>query len=264
MPGSLIRATRLLAQLAGDDLHAGGREQFARRVVRLGLIVCAGLLAAIALSASAAEPPRPTDPLYHVELLFLKPVTPLGVPEDWGVEAARAQPNTMADAGEEEAGQIESTERQRLAVRSLPSAQFRLAGLESSLQRSRNYELLRHVGWTQAATPRGGGLAVDIGDVANDGQPLQGNVALERGRFLYLRLNLTYTPEVPPNSLLGGTNPSAAASPAPSATPAAPTTQSVTFALKQTRRIRAFERHYFDHPAFGVIAMVSPVGSAPR
>lgn len=250
MPGALLRTTRLLAQLAGDDLHAGGSEQFARRMVRLGLIIGAGLLATVALSASAAEPPRPTEPLYHVELLFLKPATVLGVPEDWSVEAARAQPNTMADADEEKAGQEESTERQRLAVRTLSPAQFRLAGLESTLQRGRDYELLRHVGWTQAATPRGDGLTVDIGDVANDGQPLHGTVALERGRYLHLRLNLTYTPEAPPNSLLGATSAGSAAS--------------TTFALKQQRRVRPFERHYFDHPAFGVIAMVSPVGATPR
>jgi hypothetical protein len=35
--------------------------------------------------------------------------------------------------------------------------------------------------------------------------------------------------------------------------------RTVTFSLNQVRRVRPFERHYFDHPAFGVIAMISPV-----
>jgi hypothetical protein len=32
--------------------------------------------------------------------------------------------------------------------------------------------------------------------------------------------------------------------------------------LDQVRRVRSFERHYFDHPAFGVIAMVAPLTGA--
>jgi hypothetical protein len=207
-------------------------------------------LAAIALSASAAEPARPPDPLFQVELLIVRPVTPLGVPEDWSVEtgSTTAVPAPGGAEDPEDSADQATPNAEKLAVRTMAPAQFRLGGIAATLERSHNYELIRHVGWTQAATPRGAGLAVEIEDIANDGQPLRGTVALERGRYLHLRVNLTYSPELPPNSLLGATSGNGP----------------VTFAMNQSRRIRSFERHYFDHPAFGVIAMVSPVGGAPR
>jgi hypothetical protein len=35
-----------------------------------------------------------------------------------------------------------------------------------------------------------------------------------------------------------------------------------TFVLSESRRVKSFERNYFDHPAFGVIALVTPVNRA--
>jgi hypothetical protein len=35
-----------------------------------------------------------------------------------------------------------------------------------------------------------------------------------------------------------------------------------TFIINQSRRIRFYERNYYDHPAFGVIALVSPAQGA--
>jgi hypothetical protein len=34
------------------------------------------------------------------------------------------------------------------------------------------------------------------------------------------------------------------------------------FIINQSRRIRFYERNYYDHPAFGVIALVSPAQGA--
>ena len=35
-----------------------------------------------------------------------------------------------------------------------------------------------------------------------------------------------------------------------------------TFTINETRRVRFYERNYFDHPAFGVIALVTPAQGA--
>ena len=35
-----------------------------------------------------------------------------------------------------------------------------------------------------------------------------------------------------------------------------------TFSLSETRRIRFYERNYYDHPGFGVIALVTPAQGA--
>jgi hypothetical protein len=35
----------------------------------------------------------------------------------------------------------------------------------------------------------------------------------------------------------------------------------IDYTIKEMRSVKYNERQYFDHPAFGVIAMVSPVGA---
>jgi hypothetical protein len=34
------------------------------------------------------------------------------------------------------------------------------------------------------------------------------------------------------------------------------------FVINESRRVRFYERNYYDHPAFGVIALVSPAQGA--
>ena len=31
-----------------------------------------------------------------------------------------------------------------------------------------------------------------------------------------------------------------------------------TFVMNETRRVRFYQRNYYDHPAFGVIALITP------
>ncbi len=196
----------------------------------------------IGLKASAAEPARLQETAYNVELVIFRPLTPLGIAEDWSVEGLKGR--SGASASEEDNGASSAAEGgDRLAVSSLSPALFKLAAVESSLQRSRGYQMIGHVGWTQIAVPRGSGLAVDLSEVGLSGPPVRGTGALERGKYLYLRLNLAFSPSDPPASLVGTVQ----------------NDGSVTFSLNQVRRVRPFERHYFDHPAFGVIAMISPV-----
>jgi hypothetical protein len=69
-------------------------------------------------------------------------------------------------------------------------------------------------------------------------------VFLERGQWLHLGMALTYVMSSPPQGL-------GAAADTP-------------FIINESRRVRFYERNYFDHPAFGVIALVSPAqGSRP-
>ena len=65
----------------------------------------------------------------------------------------------------------------------------------------------------------------------------------DHGQFLHLGLSLSWTMESPPDGL-----------------GAAPGTQ---FTLNETRRVRFYERNYYDHPAFGVITLVTPA-QGPR
>jgi hypothetical protein len=63
---------------------------------------------------------------------------------------------------------------------------------------------------------------------------LRGQVALSRGRYLHLTVDLVYD------------------------APAAAGEPTQKFVLRQSRRMRSNERHYLDSPRFGVIAIVTP------
>jgi len=212
-----------------------------RLLSNLSLLVVAAV--AVTLQASAAEPAKLQDTAYHVELVIFRALTPLGVQEDWSIEAGGNHASAGIASDEDADGNSATSGAGRLAVASLSPALFRLSGIESGLQRSRGYEVIGHIGWTQLAVPRGSGLAVDLAEVGLSGSPVHGTGTLERGRYLYLRLNLGFAPVDVPASLVGDVQ----------------RTGPVTFSLNQVRRVRPFERHYFDHPAYGVIALITPV-----
>jgi hypothetical protein len=71
---------------------------------------------------------------------------------------------------------------------------------------------------------------------------LGGTVFLERGQFLHLGMSLTYAMASPPEGLGAA--------------------EGTPFTLNQSRRVRFYERNYYDHPAFGVIALVTPLQGA--
>jgi hypothetical protein len=71
---------------------------------------------------------------------------------------------------------------------------------------------------------------------------LSGIIYLEAGDYLHLGMTLNYQPGNPPPGL--------AAQPG------------TVFTLSESRRVKRYERNYYDHPAFGVIALVTPANKA--
>jgi hypothetical protein len=112
------------------------------------------------------------------------------------------------------------------AAADLSASPRRLQRIADALDRSGAYRVLEHRAWRQTARDRGRAVVLPV--TAAGGQ-LDGTVTLVRERFLHLDVDLVL--------------------------------QSV-YALDETRRVRSGERHYFDHPMFGVIAEVTPY-SAP-
>ena len=127
--------------------------------------VATSLIAAFVLTASAAGNPRARPMLrYSVEPHRLSSNSTLGVTEDWQSEA-RAMSNPAAGGAEnDESGPDASPPATAgtINVSAMSPALFKLTGIESGLQRSHNYEVLGHIGWTQLAVPRGSGLAADV------------------------------------------------------------------------------------------------------
>jgi hypothetical protein len=220
--------------------------------------------------ARAAHPP----PVYRVELVVFRATSALGAPEDWAVEAGTApvtstdaDPGAAAESARPNAGGATPSGAEASAaasspnqtssalpssvLRLLPSSEFDLDGVAARLRASGRYVPVAHFAWAQNASPWGTPVEIPVQSVGLDAQGITGNVALERGVYLHLVLDLRYAMSDPPAGL-----------DAPPGT---------VFVLDESHRVRLKERNYFDHPAFGVIALVTPdaapgrrSGPAPR
>jgi hypothetical protein len=194
------------------------------------------LLSVATLTASAQQ--ATTTPVlqnYDVELLVFRTLNPNASPEEWSMEAAAAGQRLAIP--EDEPSPFASNDPAPTTTATypaLPPAKFKLQAIADTLKRSRNYQPLAHFGWTQPGYPRNEAKYLPINSLVPAGSGLVGQVALSRGRYLHLTLDLVYD--------------------APGA--AGEATQ--RFVLRQSRRMRSNERHYLDSPRFGVIAIVTP------
>lgn len=198
--------------------------------------ILVALLSAATLTASAQQP-TPVLQSYDVELLVFRTLTANASPEEWGLEAAAAGQRLAIP--EDEPTPFTSNEPAPVAAMSFPAltpAKFKLTAIAETLRRSRNYQLLAHFGWTQPGYARDSAKYLPINSLVPAGSGLVGQVALSRGRYLHLTVDLVYdAPGVegePPQR----------------------------YVLRQSRRMRSNERHYLDSPRFGVIAIVTPSG----
>jgi len=191
--------------------------------------VAAGLGLALT-RASAQEAPT----VYDVELVVFQNLNPNATPEDWAFEAGQRQQSApIAMDGEETSVVAAASDTLAVSGRQILSRdQFRLNAIASALQRNRNYRTLAHVGWSQVGSPLNAAVPERLDALLPSGL-VSGSAALARGRYLHLTLDLDFQSE-------GGQH----------------------YVLRQTRRMRSTERHYFDHPQFGVIALVTPQGQA--
>ncbi|HYL02001.1 MAG TPA: CsiV family protein [Steroidobacteraceae bacterium] len=192
-------------------------------------------LAATLGVAFAAAADESAGPVYKVEIIVFRATTALGSAENWSAEAgARIVAGDESESGSSQVGHL---------VGLLPASSYQLDELESRLRSGGSYVPVAHVAWTQTASAWGTRAGFALARLGVEVPGLSGNVFLERGQFLHLGMALSWTMETPPAGL-----------------GAAPGT---AFTLDQTRRVRFFERNYYDHPAFGVIALVSPA-QGPR
>ncbi len=198
------------------------------------LVLVLALLGIVVLPASAQQ----ETPLqsYDVELLVFSTVNPSASPEEWSMEATAAKQRLAIP--DDEPSPFASSEAAPAATTAsfpaLPTARFKLTAIADTLRRSRNYHPLAHFGWTQPGYPRGDAKYLPINAMVPADSGLRGQVALSRGRYLHLTVDLVYD------------------------APAAAGEPTQKFVLRQSRRMRSNERHYLDSPRFGVIAIVTP------
>jgi len=204
-----------------------------RRTASLRTLALA-LAAALAASLPAASEESP-GAVYNVEIIVFRAAAAEGAAENWSEEAgAHIVIGDESASGSMQVGRF---------VGLLPPGAYQLNELESRLRASGAYVPVAHAAWSQTASAWGTRAGFPLARLGIDVPGLTGNVYLEHGQYLHLGLSLTWAMENPPDGL-----------------GAAPGTQ---FALNETRRVRFYERNYYDHPAFGVIALVTPA-QGPR
>jgi Peptidoglycan-binding protein, CsiV len=199
-----------------------------------------GLVLAIAcgLPAVSQEPPNPAAiaaPAYNIELVIFRATSAQGGAENWAAEAGSAN---IAD----DEGSGGSSSQVGHFVAAIPSSAYQLTELETKLRSSGAYVPVAHIAWSQTASGWGTRAGFPLQRLGADVPGLSGTVFLERGQYLHLGMTLTYADPSPPAGLGAASG--------------------TTFTINQSRRIKFYDRNYYDHPAFGVVALVSPAQGA--
>ena len=192
------------------------------------------------MGAAAAQQSGSTAPIYTVEVIVFKASGALGGAEEWAVEGRQ----TAAPGEDDTAAPNAAAANTGRLIAELPAADFKLGEIEARLRASAGYTPIAHAAWRQTASPWGSKAGFPLDKLGLVAAGLSGSIALERGQYLHLGLDLNYAP---------GTASAALGSSA-----------ATVFVLNESRRVKFFERNYFDHPAFGVIALVTPVQGARK
>ncbi len=184
-----------------------------------------------AATATTQSPPASTGRAYDVEVVIFRAKVALGQPENWAAEtsAAATVAGGEASSGSGPVGKL-------LTV--LPASDYRLTPIVTRLRSSGTYTPVAHVAWVQTASAWGTRAGFPLESLGIKVPGLTGVIFLERGQYLHLGMTLDYTMQNPPPGL-----------DAPAGT---------TFVMNETRRVRFYQRNYYDHPAFGVIALITP------
>ncbi len=192
------------------------------------LTLCAALV--FGLPAASQQPSG--EPAYNVEIIVFRALKATGDAENWSIQGERQ----FSTAGDETLNGDTSQSAQ--LIRRLPASELQLTGLANRLRASGEYMPVAHAAWSQTASAWGSRTGIPIERLGIQVPGLSGVIYLERGQYLHLGMSLSYAMEDPPDGLFAGPG--------------------TIFTLKEIRRVRFYERHYYDHPAFGVIALVTP------
>jgi hypothetical protein len=185
-------------------------------------------------AASAPAAPTPAANVYNIEIIVFRVTQALGGAENWSAQSAREY-NSDGEAAE-------GTKGVGRFVGLLPQTAWQLTPIENKMKTTGLYVPVAHVAWSQTASDWGTRAGFTLARLGVDVPGLAGTVFLERGQFLHLGMSLSYAPANPPAGMGAGPG--------------------TTFAMNESRRIKYYERNYFDHPAFGVIALVTPAQGA--
>ena len=189
------------------------------------------VLFAIALATFAAWPRgaqaqgTPNQNVYTIEVVVFRNMSGAGGPEDWSAKPVARGPDKP-----------ESIYTGRF-IQSVAAAQFQLNEVATKLQNTSNYQPIAHFAWQQTASSWGSRAGFSVAKLAGNVPGLSGTIYLESGSYLHLGMALNYQSSNPPAGL--GADPD------------------TVFTMAESRRVIPFKPSYYDHPAFGVVALLT-------
>jgi len=208
-------------------------------VVNRVVILLALVLASFAVHAAG----------YHVELIIFENLRPATDGEI--AKTSMVYPDFS--------GAIEPGAEEGKPFRLLSPGFYKLAGIYNQLKSSGRYRPFLHVAWQQPALYGDNARFVHIlksepGATENPADILvriDGMVRVRASQFLHADVDMLYFPNALPQSEIH---------------PAAGSTVPVTvpfgyFRMRESRRMKLNELHYFDHPLFGMIMHISRSGA---
>jgi hypothetical protein len=194
------------------------------RAARYALLFLSALNAGYSVPALAAQPAS-----YDVEIVVFAYRNVAANGEQWPM----VTPEKTASSGHYNDSQIQE----------LPVGAYQLNSISNGLRQSSSYSVLFHRAWRQPAYDEANAVDLPVRAVAASGNnTIEGSVRLIRERFLHLDADLLMTSAGNYNPVMDVNR-----------VPAAP-----VYSLREKRRIKSKVTHYFDHPAFGMIARVTP------
>jgi Peptidoglycan-binding protein, CsiV len=180
-----------------------------------------------AAAAASVTPKGPSQ--YTVEVVIFRSTSAASTAAS--AEDLTAQSSRSLSGDSDSAGAAAEPTSVRL-VQKLPASRFRLNDVEARLNSSGTYRSVAHVAWTQTASAWGSRSGLSAGQLGLDVAGIDGAIYLERGQYLHLGMNLTVA------------------------------SNAGAYTITEMRRVKFNERNYYDHPVYGVIAVVSPGAQA--
>ena len=138
------------------------------------------------------------------------------------------------------------------AFKMLPSSRHKLGGVSKVLKLSSEYRPVYHIAWQQPELTKSRAKKVHI---KNPEAKINGTVNLRGGHLLHLDLDISYFIDLYTESVTSFTEEGS------EEVVMEDIIMTGTYAqMKETRRIKLNELHYFDHPLFGVLMRVTRLG----
>ncbi len=197
---------------------------------------------------------------YRVEVIVFDRPYPGAEGEKWRNEPLSLPDNLV----ELKSAGFSTAEKNLIAYMILGKNHHHLAGIRDKLTFSNGYRLLTHIAWQQPAFRGSRSPYVRLQVLSNDrestavpestwqyamsGRVIDGSIRIRSGFYLYADVHLFYSRQLPPEQKIIRTD---------RETFAGTETEKTIMKLKETRRIKLNEIHYFDHPMYGVILRVS-------